>query len=264
VKKNPRGKALIKMICCPPYEYSGYDFREFLSYCKDDVNSMHEMLAALPSSKLSKDEQEIWELTTKINDRGIPIDIPAVEQILRVTDAYKTEQNTLLPDLTNGAVTKATQNKRIVDWLRSKGLVTPNLQANTVEKLLDRKDLSDDKRTVLQLRQELGRSSTAKYAKLKDLQHKGRIYDNLRYYGANTGRWAGLGFQLHNLPRSKVKDAQPIIDSFKDLSVIENDPIGAAKSIVRGMICAPEGKMICAADYSGIENRGLAWVAGDE
>lgn len=264
VKKNPRGKALIKMICCPPYEYSGYDFREFLGYCKDDVNSIYEMLLALPASKLSKDEQEIWILTAKINNKGIPIDVSAVEQILRVTEAYKEEQNTLLPDLTNGSVTKATQTKRIVTWLRSKGLITPNLQAQTVENLLKRKDLSDDKRTVLELRQELGKSSTAKYAKLRELQHKGRIYDNLRYYGANTGRWAGLGFQLHNLPRSKVTDAQPIIDSFKDLSVIENNPIDAAKSIVRGMICAPKGKMICAADYSGIENRGLAWVAGDE
>jgi DNA polymerase len=133
-----------------------------------------------------------------------------------------------------------------------------------VEKLLNRVDLDDDTRTVLQLRQELGRSSTAKYLKLIEMCHNKRIYNNLRYYAASTGRWGGLGFQLHNLPRSKVKDAQPIIDQFMNYEIVENDPITAAKSIIRGMICAPKGKRICAVDYKGIENRGLAWVAQDE
>jgi len=264
IKKNPRGKALIKKITQPPFQYTHVDLMEFYDYCKDDVNSMYEMLLALPASSLSGKEQEIWELTAKINNVGIPVDIDAAKQILGVTDCYKEDQNELLPELTEGTVTKATQNMRIVKWLKSKGIVTPNLQAATVEKLLKRLDLSDNIKTVLQLRQELGRSSTAKYLKLKEMCHNHRIYDNLRYYGANTGRWAGLGFQLHNLPRSKVKDAQPIIDQFMDLSIIENDPINAAKSIIRGMICAPKGKRICAVDYKGIENRGLAWVAQDE
>ena len=264
VKKNPRGKALIKKICCPPFEYTHTDLMELHAYCKQDVDTMYEMLQALPASKLSDQEQKIWELTAKINNHGIPVDIAATKQIIQVTDAYKEDQNELLPELTDGEVTKATQAARITKWLRNKGVPTPNLTATTVERLLARLDLKSDVRTVLQLRQELGRSSTAKYLKIKEQAHKGRIYDNLRYYGANTGRWSGLGFQLHNLPRSDVTDAQPIITSFMDLSIIENDPIGAAKSIVRGMICAPEGKMICAADYVGIENRGLAWVARDE
>ena len=264
VKKNPRGKALIKKICIPPYEYTHIDLMEFYAYCKDDVNSMYEMLNALPASKLSDEEQKIWELTVKINNRGLPIDINAAKQIYHVTECYKEDQNELLPELTEGIVTKATQSIRITKWLRSKKVPTPNLQAATVEKLLKRLDLTDDVRTVLELRQELGRSSTAKYLKLKELEHHGRIYDNLRYYGANTGRWAGMGFQMHNLPRSKVKDADSIIDKFYDLSIIEDNPINAAKSIIRGMICAPKGKIICAVDYVGIENRGLAWVAQDE
>ena len=264
VKKNPRGKALIKLICTPPFSYSHVDLMEFYQYCKDDVNSMYEMLNALPASKLSDSEQKIWELTAKINNRGLPVDIDAAKVIYKLTEIYKEDMNELLPGLTEKKVTKATQGKRIVDWLRSKGVITPNLQAATVEKLLKRLDLPDDVTTVLQLRQELGRSSTAKYLKIKELEHKQRIHDNLRYYGAGTGRWAGLGFQLHNLPRSKVKNAYPIIQKFFDLSIIEENPINAAKSIIRGMICAPKGKRICAVDYKGIENRGLAWVAKDE
>lgn len=264
VQKQKRGKQLIKKICVPPYEYSYQDLMEFHSYCKDDVNSMWELLNALPASQLSLEEQKVWELTCKINFTGLPIDMPAVKQIIRVTDAYKLDQNELLPDLTGGLITKATQTKRITQWIRAKGITIPNLQADTVEKMLDRLDLPEEVQTVLELRQEIGLSSTAKYKKLEDQYIDGRIYDNLRYYKANTGRWGGQGFQMHNLPRSKVKDADPIIAKFHDLSIIEDNPVKAAKSIVRGMIKAPEGKMLAAADYTGIENRGLAWIAEDE
>jgi DNA polymerase len=264
VKKNPRGKALIKLISTPPFIYTHTDLMEFHAYCKDDVNSMYEMLNALPASKLSDSEQKIWELTVKINNHGIPVDIDAAKVIYKLTEIYKEDMNELLPGLTGNVITKATQSIRITKWLRTQGVIAPNLQAATVEKLLKSLVLTDNVRTVLQLRQELGRSSTAKYLKLIEMCHDKRIYSNLRYYAASTGRWGGLGFQLHNLPRSKVKDAQPIIDQFMNYEIIENDPITAAKSIIRGMICAPKGKRICAVDYKGIENRGLAWVAQDE
>ncbi len=269
VKKNPRGKALIKLICNPPFKYIHIDLMELYEYCKRDVDTMYEMLNTLPASKLSNEEQKHWERTVRKNNHGLPIDINAAKQIYKVTEVYKEEQNQLLPDLTNGKVTKATQAKRIIDWLRSKGLITPNLQADTVIKLLKRVDLSDNVRTVLELRQELGRSSTAKYLKIIELEHKGRIHDNIRYYGANTGRDSGMGFQLYNLPRSKVgaeseTEADELIQSFFDLSVIEKNPVNIAKSLVRAMIKAPKGKLICAIDFTGIENRGLAWVAQDE
>jgi DNA polymerase len=265
LKKDKRGKFLIKKICTPPFNYTHSEFFEFIQYGKDDVNTMHEMIDALPATKLSAKEQKIWELTQKINLRGLPVDIKAVKQIYKVTEAYKEDQNTLLPELTNGNVTKATQTQRITRWLRRKGVTTPNLQAKTVVSLLERLDLPEDCRLVLQLRQDLGKSSTAKYLKIMHQEHNGRIYDNLRYCGAEkTGRWGGMGFQIHNLPRSKVKDAQPIIDRFYDLTIIEDNPVAAAKDIVRGMICARDGYLIVAADYSSIENRGLAWIAGDE
>lgn len=264
MQKDKHGKALIKKICCPPFNYTHQEFYDFMQYGKRDVESMYEMTYALPATRLSDREQAVWEVTQRINLRGLPIDIKAVEQILKVTEAYKLEQNTLLPDLTGGSVTKATQAKRIKNWLNHNGIPIPNLQAGTVEKYLAKKDLPSDAKLLLILRQELGKSSTAKYQKLLDQTHNGRLYDNLRYAGANTLRWAGLGFQLHNLPRSKVKDAQPIIDKFYDLSIIEDNPINAAKSIIRGMICAPDGKLLLFIDYSSIENRLLAWTAEDE
>ena len=269
VKKNPRGKALIKLICCPPFKYTHMDLMELHGYCRRDVDTMYEMLNALPASALSKSEQRHWERTVEKNNRGLPVDVESAKQIYKVTEAYKEEQNQLLPDLTGGEVTKATQTMRITKWLKSKGLMTPNLQADTVIKLLERLDLTDSMKTVLELRQELGRSSTAKYLKIIELEYKGRIYDNIRYYGANTGRDSGMGFQLYNLPRSKVgakseTEADELIQSFFDLSVIEKNPVSVAKSLVRAMIKAPKGKLIAAVDYTGVENRGLAWVAQDE
>jgi DNA polymerase bacteriophage-type len=269
VQKNPRGKALIKLICNPPFNYSHIDLMELHEYCKRDVDTMYEMLNALPASKLSKSEQKHWERIVRKNIYGLPIDVKSAKQIYKVTEAYKEEQNQLLPDLTNGEVTKATQNQRIVKWLKAKGLITPNLQADTVIKLLNRLDLPDDVRTVLELRQELGRSSTAKYLKIIELEHKNRIHDNVRYYGANTGRDSGMGFQLYNLPRSKVgeeseTEADELIQSFFDLSIIEKNPVKTAKELVRAMIKAPKGKLICAVDFTGIENRGLAWLSQDE
>jgi DNA polymerase len=97
-----------------------------------------------------------------------------------------------------------------------------------------------------------------------DLAFNGRIYDNLRYYGANTGRWTGLGFQLLNLPRSKVnEEAEELIQSFHDLSVIEKEPIKTAKELVRQMIKAPDGKLLLFGDYSSIEYVFMIWVTKD-
>jgi DNA polymerase len=264
IQKNPYGKQLIKRICCPPFEFTHQELFDFYDYCKDDVNTTYELLYALPASSLSKEERRYWELTAEINFRGLPVDIKAAKQIYRLTETYKQEQSTLLPALTGGLVTKATQHKRITTWLRNKGVKLANLQADTVTKLLDRLDLDDDVRAVLSLRQELGRSSTAKYLRVIEQEYNGRIYMNERYYGSNTGRWAGMGFQLKNLPRSKVKDAQPIIDMFFDMTAIEKDPVSLAKDVIRGLICAPEGKKIAAADYASIENRLVAWVTQDE
>ncbi len=263
IKKQKNGKALMKKICQPPYRYSNRDLMQFYDYCIADVDSMHEMIQALPASKLTDLEQQIWELTMKINNTGVPVDIPACKQILKVVEAYKLEQNTLLPSYTDNRISKATQTKRITDWVRSKGVTLPNLQAKTVEDTLNQKDLPADVRKVLELRRDLGRSSTAKFVKILDQAYAGKVFDNLRYYGANTGRWAGMGFQLHNLPRSKVVDADPIIESFMDLSVIEDNPVEKAKSIIRGMIKAPKGQALVAADYHAVEYVGLSWATKD-
>ena len=98
-----------------------------------------------------------------------------------------------------------------------------------------------------------------------DLIFLGRVHDNSRYYGTNTGRISGMGFQLLNLPRSKVnEEAEDLIQSFHDLSVIEKEPIKTAKELVRQMICAPDGYLLQFGDYASIEYAFLIWVTNDQ
>jgi DNA polymerase len=95
----------------------------------------------------------------------------------------------------------------------------------------------------------------------------GVVQGNLNYHGAGTGRWAGRGFQYHNLPRAKLDNAEVMVEAmilaFIQRQFIE-DPVGTAKALIRPMIKAPDGFSIIASDYLSIENRVLAWLANDE
>ena len=263
-KKFSSGKALIQKICCPPFKYTKEELHEFYRYCIRDVNSMYELIYTLPADALSNDEQKVWELTMKINDTGLPIDVPSVHKILEVTQAYQMEHAQRLPDMTGHLITKITQTQRIVKWVNSQGFKMSNCQAGTVEKMLTQKDLSDGVREILEMRQELGSSSVAKYVRLKEQEHHGRVYDNLRYYGAGTGRWAGMGFQMHNLPRAKVEDPEAEIAKYFDFSIVEENPVKTAKALIRPMIKAPRNLRLIVADYASIEYVLLIWVADDQ
>ena len=145
--------------------------------------------------------------------------------------------------------------------MKKQGVDVPSLGVNIVDQLLT-EDISQNVRELLILRQIFGRSSTAKYKKIQDMETDGRVYNNLQYYGAGTGRWAGRGFQMHNLPRASVEDPDDAISRFNRFDPID-DPVNVAKALIRPMIQAPPGKTLIVSDYSSIENRILAWVAED-
>lgn len=277
VTKDRRGKALIKKICVPPFvfgkDYTKQDLHDFYVYCMRDVESTYQVMNALPTTELSPYEQSVWLATMNINIRGVPVDTWAVKRIFHVMNSYIEEQTRQLPLITNGAVNTHNQVKAIVQWAHSQGVELPDLTKATVEKWVNKLDdfLQTGDMTpedppfkvlkVLQLRQALALTSTAKYKKLMELNYEGRIYENLRYHGAATGRWAGMGAQLHNLPRASVSDPEKEIQEFyKNKPVLEIDPLASAKALVRSMICAPPNHKLCVADYSSIENRILMWV----
>ena len=269
--KDKAGNALIKQCCVPnkdgeqplPYGALGASFKNLFLYCLRDVKAMQQIVYLLPRQELIPQEQEIWELTYRMNERGLPIDVESVQAIYTYLQDYIAKTVVELPMITDGKVTTPGQIARIQAWCKDQGYSINNLQAETVEYALEDDAIPPKVRRVLELRQELGRSSTAKYAKILDQVVGDTVYDNLRYHGAGTGRWTGQGFQMHNLPRASVEDPEEWIAKFKQSLPIEN-PVGIAKALIRPMIQAPKGYKILVVDYSSIENRLLAWAADDQ
>lgn len=271
IQKQKNGTALIKKICVPTKEgrrpvmgrdYTQTEAAQFVSYCKDDVNATYHLVKALPSDTLAPKEHKIWLLTQKMNLLGLPIDAETADKIFMYIDGFTEDLVKTMPKLTNGMVQKPTQAKRIIEWCATQGLNLDNLQAGTVDTLLADSQLPANIRKVMQLRQMLGRSSTAKYRKISEMIYDDRVHGNLQYHGAHTGRWAGRGLQLQNLPRAKVKDPEKYIQAFRNFESVE-DPVNVAKALIRPMICAPPGRTLIVADYSSIENRVLFYCADD-
>ena len=264
VVKDRRGKTLIKKICTPPFKYTKQDLKEFYVYCVRDAQTLHELVHTLPMPILSPQEQKVWLLTQKMNLRGVPVDSYAIKRIYHMMQEYLDSKKRELPLITDGRITSHNQVTEIVKWAHSMGVELPNLTKATVTKFIGilEGDMTPNHYAVykvLTIRQQLALTSTAKYKKLLELNHEGRIYENLRYHGAATGRWAGMGAQLHNLPRVGAEDPDTEIEKFYDRSILDANPLASAKALVRSMICAPPDRVLCVADYSAIENRVLMW-----
>lgn len=268
--KDATGKALIK-LCCTPNKQGRQPnpqrlpdaFKSLFEYCKRDVEAMRELTYKLPRQQLIPFEHEVWKLTCEMNENGLPIDEEAVDAILSYLEVYIKQAVKQIPKLSGGAFTNVTQVAKLGEWCKNQGYEIPNMQAPTVEEAIEDPQCPKPVKHMLQLRLELGRTSTAKYTKIKDMIMNGRVHDNMAFHMAATGRWGGRGFQLQNLPRAKKKSPERWIRYFKE-NIKMKDPVGAAKAIIRPMIKAPEGWKLIVSDYSGIENRILAWLAGDQ
>lgn len=271
--KDSAGSSLIKHFRTVPKRLAstiltGPQWDRYVMYNMQDVTSTKALLAALPSSSLSKREQAIWELNCDINAIGLPMAVDEAAKILEVTTVYMEEQNNILPDITNGKVTKITQVKRIKEFINeAMGYeFLESLTADKLEKVMNDEhflELPDSVVSLIELRASLGLSSIGKYKRIMSMEHNGRMYDNSRYYGAHTGRITGMGFQLLNLPRASVKDVESEIAAYFDFSICERNPVKSARALIRSMIKAPDGKYILAADYSAIEYILLIWLAED-
>ena len=263
-RKDRRGKALMKKICIPPFEYTQAELKAFYVYCIRDVDTLAELIAALPSDTLDKNERAYWETTMRLNARGIPVDHLAVTRILDVINFYLARETRKLPLITDGEVQTAKQRDAILRWMKGFDIELPNLQAQTVEDTL-KMQLPEPVRKVLELRQLLGGAAIAKYKALNNRVVEGRVHDNICYCGAlHTGRDSGMGFQLQNLPRASVPDPQEFIDKFYDTSILQDDdPLGKAKALIRPMIRARKGYILLGADYSSIEYVLLIWFCGE-
>lgn len=245
------------------------DFQDLYEYCKQDVAVMRKAVKRLPRDELSTIEQYIWGHTIMQNSRGIKVDQQAIMRIRQHLQEFKKQGEQQLQIATGGSVTTAKQVAKMKTFLNNQGVKIPDLAKETVEAYL-KIAMPVKCRQVLKLRQQLAHSSIAKFDKMQQMMGKdGRVRGNLAYYVAHTGRFAGRGLQVHNLPRAQVENPEGVIADFSNLNYFElievyPDINATASKLIRPMITAEQGKKLLVADYSSIENVVLHWTAGDE
>lgn len=242
-----------------------------LEYCKTDVvveKQMAEILRPLPET-----ERAVYLMNQRMNDIGVPVDRDLVEAAKEVVMEATDEANATIKKLTRGQATKVTSVAALRDWVNEQGVTTDNLRKDTVRDFLAGDNLPPLVREVLQIRQDAGRTSVAKLdAFLRCVGEDGRIRGMLLYHGASTGRWAGRLVQPQNFPRPMFKrgeDIEALVDMVKhrDYAALEacGYPIPVLISyLLRSMFRAEEGETFMCADYSQVEARVLAWLAGQD
>jgi len=265
-KKDAVGARLIQKLCKPNKKGEFNDDPELLAqlfeYCQQDVRT--EMGITKLLRPLTVDEQRIWELTQRINLRGVPVDPNELQNAVK---AVQSAQQTIDEETLRLTGCKPSERAKLLLWLNTRGAELSDLTEKTVSAKLVSTDLFDDVRRALELRQEGSQTSVAKYAKMMEIQREGKIRNTLVYHGASTGRWASRGgLNLQNIARPTISDEEIelAIPSVFNAEMGAGATMQQLSSLVRSAIVAPRNKTFVDVDFSSIENRVGVWLAGQK
>lgn len=277
--KDDVGKRVMLQLCRPRKARKGerpdviywHDDPEKIArlgaYCLDDVRTEQAIAAVIPALKAS--EQKLWELDQRMNRRGVYIDENLCLQAQKVVAQTQVRLDAEMKAVTGMAVRGVSNVGELTAFCRQHGVDATSVAKDDLAELLVRDDLTPAVRRALEIRQEGAKTSVAKIGKLLACrQADGRMRGNLQFHGASTGRWAARGAQLQNLPRPTV-DA-PMDDIVADLrkgnaeliEMLYGPAMTVVSDAIRGMIAAPPGRKMLAADLSQIEARMTAWFGG--
>lgn len=220
---------------------------------------------------LSDREQQLFQFDLKINSRGVLLDLDLVDAMQRIATGEKDRLNAAIAMATGGAVTSISQSKALAEWLTANGVPTNSVAKAVVNDLLEG-NLPQPARRVIEIRQEAAKSSVAKLKSAKlCVCGDGRARGLLQFLGADSGRWAGRLLQPQNFPRPSglVKDPDKAIawlmgGHAEAIEFRYGWPLRAIADSLRSIIVAKPGHELIAADFSSIESRLLAWVAGEQ
>lgn len=238
------------------------ELKRFYDYCMQDVRVLSRVYECLADNHNVQLEKDICRLDMKQNMQGLPIDIYSLTQIVNILDKTREKAE----QMQNKYSVNVRSTPLLKKWMREKGIDLPNCQQLTVAKLL-RTNKDKDIKKVLTLRIFLSRASVKKFDALKNNLSGDRFLRQfITYYGGHTGRFAGKGFQPHNLPKSNITglEQEKILKNFLAGKVKFWDTMGEAKKLVPAMIRAEKGKTFILGDFAAIEARVLAYIAGEK
>lgn len=275
-QKDTEGKRLIRKYCIPRKdgtfceEYEGEDWKLFKSYVKQDVRTEMSIADELSDYPIADSEWELWAIDQNINDRGIGVDMDLVRAALSIdveTSAAAKEELKVLTGLDN-----PNSVMQLKKWLAEQGLAVQSLGKEQVADIIADAETPELVRQALLLRQATSNSSIKKYDMLNNATCRDeRIHGILQFYGASrTGRWAGRLLQVQNLPRGSLKPVELAAardfvkeNDLEALDILWGDAPEVLKSLIRSALIPSEGHEFIVSDFSAIEARVIAWLAGE-
>lgn len=280
-QKIKEGTSLISYFCkpCKPTIANGGRTRNlpkhapdkwarFVEYCRRDVEVEQAIYYRLRDFPVTAFERRVWALDARINERGVQVDTDLAEAAIAVDEAFTTTHAAEMQRLTG--LDNPNSVAQLKDWLSAVGVNVDSLNKATVQDL--KAKVSDPTtRRVLELRQLLGKTSTTKYAAMTNAVCKdSRVRGLLQYYGAGrTGRWAGRLVQVQNLPQNHldgIADVRELVKQ-RDLDTLElafDSVPDVLSQLIRTAFVAKPGCTFLVADYSAIEARVIAYLAGEK
>ena len=276
------GKQLITYFCkpCKPTKVNGGRERNlpkhapekwamFKEYCVRDVVAEREIRKRFASYSLSDREKRLWELDQRINDRGVRIDVQLVSEAIAFDADFKERIIAQAAELTG--LPNPASGEQLRCWIyREEGFAPESLAKDVLPDVIKRAQKPAVKE-MLKLKQLMSKTSVKKYEAMQRARcDDGRVHGLLQFYGANrTGRWAGRLVQVQNLPRNsmtELDDARALLRSgdADDLEMIYDHPLDVLSQLIRTAFVPHKGCRFVVADFSAIEARVIAWLAGEK
>ena len=282
-QKDKQGKALIQYFCkpCRPTRTNGERTRNlpehapekwelFKEYNRQDVVAERAIAKKLEQiDRPYEPEHRLWCLDQNMNDNGIRLDVDMIEKIVEYDERRGTELLQEAKDITG--LDNPNSVTQLKDWLNDQGVPFTSVTKETVAAALTLQYIPENVRRALEIRQALGKASVKKYAAmLNAVCEDGRLRGILQFYGANrSGRWAGRLVQVHNLARNSLPDldlARELAASgdFDTMQTLFGETSFVFSELVRTAFIPSEGCRFVVSDFSAIEARVLAWMAGEQ
>lgn len=278
-QKLSEGKNLIRYFCIPclPTKSNGGRIRNipkhdvnkwemFITYNKRDVETELAIQNKLSKFPVLKSEWKNYHLDQLINDRGIALDMNFVEQAISCDDEFKTENIEKAKELTG--LENPNSPAQLKNWLLEQGMETDSLSKAVVSELLE--DADGEIYEALSIRQQLAKSSVKKYTAMENVVcNDKRARGLIQFYGANrTGRYSGRLIQVQNLPQNHLpdlKEARGLVKcgNFTALDLLYDSIPNVLSELIRTAFVPKSGCRFIVADFSAIEARVIAWLAGE-